>query len=237
VKKQLLGMKEKLLLLHGALGSKKQFDEIAETLKSRYDIFRFDFEGHGGQALPAQFTMSGFSKNVSTFLSQYAEHRINIFGYSMGGYAALKTALRVPVNIGRIITLGTKFDWSEESARREVKMLDPDKIEMKVPHFASQLKATHAPQDWKAVVNKTAEMMTGLSEGSKLRDEDLRRIENEVYIGIGKLDAMVSRAESEYAASLLPKGQLVVLEGVKHPIEAVDAEIIASYIDSCMDLS
>ena len=40
-------MKKKLLLLHGALGSAQQFDTLIALLEHTYDVFSFDFEGHG----------------------------------------------------------------------------------------------------------------------------------------------------------------------------------------------
>ncbi|MBK9228864.1 MAG: alpha/beta fold hydrolase [Ignavibacteria bacterium] len=50
----------------------------------------------------------------------------NIFGYSMGGYAALYAAKKYPGVIGKIFTLGTKFEWNEESSASEVKLLSPN---------------------------------------------------------------------------------------------------------------
>ena len=47
-------------------------------------------------------------------------------GHSMGGYVALKLALKRPELVDRIITLGTKFNWTPEVAAKEVKMLNPD---------------------------------------------------------------------------------------------------------------
>jgi pimeloyl-ACP methyl ester carboxylesterase len=51
----------------------------------------------------------------------------------MGGYVALKTAVLHPGRIEAIVTLGTKFHWDPENASNEVRMLNPEKIEEKVP--------------------------------------------------------------------------------------------------------
>ena len=64
--------------------------------------------------------------------------------------------------INSIVTFGTKFNWSKEAAAKEVKMLNPEVIEEKVPKFAQMLKDTHAPNDWKTLLHKTAAMMKGL---------------------------------------------------------------------------
>ncbi len=37
-----------LLLLHGALGAKSQFDKLADLLCTTYIVHALNFEGHGG---------------------------------------------------------------------------------------------------------------------------------------------------------------------------------------------
>ena len=39
-----------LLVLHGAIGSKSQFDSIASLLDNQFDIHLLNFSGHGGEA-------------------------------------------------------------------------------------------------------------------------------------------------------------------------------------------
>ena len=223
-------MKEKLLLLHGALGSKKQFEKLKELLTPHFEVYDLNFAGHGGEALPDEFSMQLFAENVLTFLEQEKIGAPPVFGYSMGGYVALNVALAAPDKIGKIITLGTKFNWDEDAAAKEVRMLNPDKIEEKVPHFAEKLRQEHHPQNWKTVMKKTAGMMIGLSKGLKLTEEDFQQINHEVCVGIGSLDNMVTLEESQQVVGLLSNGRLYELENVKHPIDRVDPGIIKNYI-------
>ena len=227
-------MKEKLLLLHGALGSKKQFDAIKDALNEQFDVYDLNFEGHGGVQSDKEFSIQLFTENVIKFLEEKSIEKINIFGYSMGGYVALNTALKVPDSISKIVTLGTKFNWSIEAANKEVKMLNPDKIEEKVPQFANKLKEEHQPQDWKEVVSKTANMMLGLANGHKLKEEDLKKINHKVVIGIGSLDKMVSLEESENASKLLPNGSLNQLKDFKHPIDKVNPSDLVLYVKEAL---
>ena len=225
-------MREPLLLLHGALGAQSQFTELAAKLQTSFAVHTMSFEGHGGEPSSNDFSIAQFAQNVIDFLTAHSMDQVNVFGYSMGGYVALHLALHHPDKIKKIVTLGTKFQWDPESAQKEVRMLNPAKIEEKVPHFAKALEKIHAPGDWKEVMEKTAKMMIGMAEGAKLTDDDLKKIGHEAVIGIGSLDNMVTSAESEHAASLLPNAHLVKLEGVPHPIEKVDVEVLAAYIIS-----
>ena len=230
-------MKEKLLLLHGALGSKNQFSEIKEQLKDYFEVYVLNFEGHGGSKTQKEFSIELFTENVISFLESASFNKINIFGYSMGGYVAINTALKAPQKIKKIITLGTKFKWNIESAEREAKMLNPIKIEEKVPHFAEKLKQEHQPQDWKIIMEKTAKMMLNMGNGAKLADADFKKINQTVIIGIGSLDNMVSYEESEYVSKLLPNSKLIKLNDVKHSIEKIAIDKLVDYIMKNLDFS
>lgn len=228
-------MKPQLLLLHGALGSKKQLAEIKAMLNHQFEVHDLSFEGHGGIDSEQNFSIPLFSNNVLRYMEENEINQFNIFGYSMGGYVALNTALKHPSKVNQIVTLGTKFDWTPVTAAREVKMLNPEKIEEKVPHFAKQLKEEHYPLNWKIVVNKTASMMTDLGNGACLQDEDFKRVNHKVTIGIGSLDKMVSYDESEHIANLLSNSKLVKMNDTPHPIHLMDQQKIVDYIINSLD--
>lgn len=94
----------------------------------------------------------------------------------MGGYVALWLAHQHPERVRKIVTLGTKFDWSPESARLEVKKLDAEKILEKVPAFALILETRHAPNDWKQLLSRTSTMMLALGSDPLLKDDHFPKI-------------------------------------------------------------
>ncbi len=223
-------MKNNLLLLHGALGSEAQLQSLQQLLANSFNVHTLNFEGHGGRFSKNDFCMEQFAANVVEKLQTLAISKTHIFGYSMGGYVALNLAKKHPELVDKIVTLGTKFNWSLEAALQEIKMLNPEKIQEKVPAFAKYLQELHQPNDWKEVVQKTADMMLALANGEKLTDDDLNQIQHKVLIGIGSLDTMVTIAESENAVLQLPNASLRIIDDVKHPIEKVDANILATVI-------
>lgn len=225
-------MKEKLLLLHGALGSKNQFLPIKEKLSTSFEVYDLNFAGHGGVHTEEAYSIDLFTQNVIDYLDQSEIDQVTIFGYSMGGYVGLNTALKAPNRIKKVITLGTKFNWSLSSAKKEVGRLNPAIIETKVPHFAQKLQREHYPLDWKIVMEKTAAMMLAMGHGARLKDEELQAIQVPVVVGIGGMDAMVSYEESAYAADLIPNVKLIKLEGAKHPIETVDQDVLIAFVSN-----
>ncbi|MEM9824780.1 MAG: alpha/beta fold hydrolase, partial [Bacteroidota bacterium] len=135
-------MKENIILLHGALGSQQQMQALAPLLSPHFAVHSLNFLGHGGDPSETHFTMKALAQQVKTFIEEKQLGRTHIFGYSMGGYVALNLALDHPEQIQSIVTFGTKFNWSKEAAEKEVKMLNPELIEAKVPQFAQRLKDT-----------------------------------------------------------------------------------------------
>ena len=214
--------KKPLLLLHGALGSVDQFAEIQNLLSTDFDLLTLNFSGHGGNPIDQDFTINLFVKDILNFLEEKQMDAIDVFGYSMGGYVALKLASENPGLLNKIMTLGTKFNWTKESADKEVKMLNPDVIEEKFPKFANSLKKIHHPEDWKKAMHSTASMMLNLGNGAALKKDDFEKIKNQILICIGSEGNMVSREESQTIVNHLQNGQLKIIEGFKHPIESVD---------------
>ena len=218
-------MKSNLLILHGALGSSVQFEPLAEILEEEFRVIFFNFIGHAGKPIQDEpFSIKLFAEEVKSLIEKSRISPCDIFGYSMGGYAALYAAKHYPGIIGKIFTLGTKFDWNEETSAREVKMLNPTKLEEKVPAFARILEQRHAPEDWKLVMSKTAEMMINLGKQNELTYDELGSITNEVTVAVGDRDNMVSISETESAFKSLTNGRMIVMPGTEHPIEKVAPE-------------
>lgn len=221
--------KVKVLLLHGALGSEAQFEQLEELLSSDFEVFSFNFSGHGGRAFEGPFSIDRFARELALFLEKKGLTHAAIFGYSMGGYVALRFAHLFPEKCTGIFTLGTKFHWTPESAARETAMLNVEKMKEKIPQFCEVLKQRHAPIDWEIVVEETKAMMTRLGNGEALHPREMR-ISSPVLISVGDADNMVSREESAEAAASILGAVYKVFEGFKHPIEQVDQQLLAREI-------
>ncbi len=218
-------------MLHGAVGSSVQLEPLAGKLKETYDVCLLNFTGHGGKPIPEeQFSIEMFAEDVIYFIKKNKLEGINVYGYSMGGYVALYIARHHPGLISKIFTTATKFQWSEETSAKESAMLNPDKILEKVPKFAEELELRHSPEDWKTVLNKTAEMMICLGKNRTLKDDDFSKIENEVLVSVGDRDNKVTIEETADAYRKLKNGKLLILPGTPHPMEKMDTDRLAGEI-------
>lgn len=225
-------MKNPLLLLHGALGAASQFTPLIEKLKDHFDVQTFDFSGHGADDYDGILTMERLSNDILEYMDDHGLKRCDIFGYSMGGYAAVQLATEHPDRIHRIMTLGTKWRWDAESATKEVKMLDAEIMLEKVPSFAETLRLRHIGQGWRALLHRTARLMTHLGNTGGFKEEDFRHFAIPVRICLGSEDCMVTPEESAAVSEWIPQGIFSILEGVPHPLEKVDVELLSKEISS-----
>ena len=214
-----------LLLLHGALGAGDQFAPIVPLLRDRYELHLLDFEGHGPAPLrDRSFAIEHFASNAYEYLTRHGIEGANIFGYSMGGYVACTLAMQHPHLVKRVATLGTKFYWDQDVARREVGYLDVEKIAARVPHFARALAERHTAAGWETVVNRTADLLWSLAERGGLRASELSALEQPVRVIVGDRDSTVGVAEAHEVYRALPHGELEVLPATPHQLDKVSPE-------------
>jgi pimeloyl-ACP methyl ester carboxylesterase len=214
-----------ILLLHGAIGAADQLTELENKLADSFPVHRLNFSGHGGSPFARHpFSIKLFAEEVLLFIDSNQLGAVNIFGYSMGGYVAMYLAKHHPQKINKIITLATKFKWDEAIAAREIKMLNAEKIEEKLPDFAISLQKRHAPNNWKAVLEKTAAMLLEMGNANPLKPDDYKIIQHPVLLMLGDRDKMVSLDETLEVYKNLSDAQLAVLPDTAHAVEMLNID-------------
>lgn len=219
-----------IILLHGAIGAADQLETLAGALtQKQFTVHRFSFSGHGKMPFSRDFGIGSFTAGLEEYIREHGLEKPAVFGYSMGGYVALHFAVSKPGLLGNIITLGTKFAWSPAIAAKEIKMLDAATILEKVPKFAAALEAMHG-KDWQLLLQRTAEMMTALGAEPALKEGDFENIENKVLVGLADHDTMVTIDETLAVFKQLKHADMYMLPATKHPIETVNAGLLAEII-------
>ncbi|WP_294670483.1 alpha/beta hydrolase [uncultured Fluviicola sp.] len=220
-----------LIILHGALGAKSQFEQLASQLSEHFHVYTLEFDGHGTKSTgAADFSIELFAQNLKDFMQQNDIQKPMIFGYSMGGYVALKLESLNPGSMEKLVTLGTKFDWNPESAEKEAKMLNAEKIEEKVPSFVAYLKSLHGENSWRTVLQATAKMMLELGNKPALKSYDFHHIQVPVHLLRGEKDAMVTKEETAEVQHLLRNGSYTEIADWLHPINLVPSDQLAQQL-------
>ncbi|UKN03677.1 alpha/beta hydrolase [Paracrocinitomix mangrovi] len=221
-------MKKDLILLHGALGAAKEFERFVLDLSEHFNVYSFDFSGHGNNDSTEKFSMSLFAENLKDFIIANELDRPQIFGYSMGGYVAYTLAIKEPDLLGDIMSLGTKLKWDVLTAKAETKKLNPQIIEEKVPKFAQYLDSLHL--DWKQNMLKTVDLMIDLGNGAALELSDFSKVQNKCFIGLGDHDEMVSCRETNEVHDALPNSHYYSLINTRHPLNQIDKDLLVNQI-------
>lgn len=225
-----------LILLHGALGNPDVFKPYFETLSLYFTIHTPLFSGHGNSELPADgISIQKYTEELTEYCTENNLTDVFILGHSMGGYVALCYAMKNPENVNSIITLGTKFNWTEEQALKESKMLNPDIILEKIPQYAQLLETQHGSK-WKQLLPAIADLMIDLGKNPPL-ENNLARINTPVQIMIGDKDNMVSIEENISVYRNLPNAKLAVLPDTKHPMDKVRPSLLLCLIKDFWNLS
>jgi len=220
---------KQIILLHGALGCEEQLLTLKDLLGKEAEVRLFTFGGHGAKASDtSSFSMERLSIELADFVTSENLSRPAVFGYSMGGYAALTLAAAQPHLLGDIVTLGTKFNWSVETAQQESRFLNPEKTAEKVPAFAAYLQKLHG-DNWADLMRNTAGMMAQLGE-NHLLPTDLATIQNRVLLLLGDADNMVTREETEAVQQQIPHASVEILNQTPHAIEKIDTGKLARKI-------
>jgi pimeloyl-ACP methyl ester carboxylesterase len=224
-------MKHTILLLHGALGSEAELKFLKRELPPFYDVHSFSFGGHGGQPLvPEAFSMKQFAQQVRQFILDRNLPPVHVFGYSMGGYAALSAAVAWPELFTSITTLGTKFDWTPGSAAQATRLLNAATMREKVPQFASHLEQLHAPVPLPEFLAATAGLLRSLGDAPLLNADNLAGLEVPVQVLVGELDSTAGVDASRAFADHMPRATFEIIMNTPHPLEKVNPDLLVNRI-------
>lgn len=214
--------KEVLLLLPGLLGSiGTQWRSFVRPLSSYYRIILMDLRGHGrSENKASSLQPERMVQDIVGLLDALQVERVQVAGYSLGGYLGLMLALGQPRRVGSLLMHATKFYWTKEAAAKMRAQLDPDEMAEKVPTYADQLVQEHGARHWRVLVRQAADLVSGLVEKG-LTERMAARAQCPVIVSLGDRDELVPLGEAHRLSHVFPQGGLLVLPGVRHPFHSL----------------
>jgi len=236
-----------LLLLHGFTQSGRSLAPLAAGLRDAYRCLRVDLLGHGASDAPldaSAYAMERCTAQLAALLDALGIGRAHVFGYSMGGRAALALAALRAERVASLLAVGASAGI-EDAAARAARVRDDEalaaRIEregvpafverwMALPLFATQAKLGPA---WlaDARAERLAQRARGLAGslrgmGSGAQPPLAPRLATlpmPVLLVAGALDARFG-ALAESLAARIPRGRAVRLAGVGHAAHLEDPE-------------
>src|SRR5437588_8403013 len=104
------GTGKPLIMLHGGFWTFEMFAALSPALTEKYQVIGVDLYGHGRTALtdrPLRF--EHMADDIAGLIDHLGLEKVDLLGYSLGGAAALQTAIRHPERINKLIVISTPF--------------------------------------------------------------------------------------------------------------------------------
>lgn len=226
------GTGEPLVLVHGLASRALDFAPLMPALARHHRVYALDLLGYGASDRPnVDYSVTLETNILRQFLDSQGLTRVNLAGWSMGGWIALDFTLQAPERINRLVLLdsaGLKF-----TPTFDLRLFSPHTLadiqqleELLTPHpwhipafmmrdFLRQLRR----QDW-VVERNVNSMLTG----RELLDGKLASVTMPVLIVWGKQDAVTPLSLGEAMQREMPQSVLAILDDCGHlaPVECYD---------------
>ena len=94
-----------LVILHGLLGSSRNWQAAATALGERFRVFALDLRNHGESAHESPHSYEAMVTDVIAFLDEKGLSRAILLGHSMGGKVAMKIACEHPDRVDKLLVV------------------------------------------------------------------------------------------------------------------------------------
>src|SRR3954466_8317350 len=104
------GAGQPLVLLHGGFGLTDMFGAILPLLATSRQVIAVDLQAHGRTAdidRPLRLELMG--DDIAALIKHLGFEQADVMGYSMGGGAALRTAIQHPTLVRKLVVVSVPF--------------------------------------------------------------------------------------------------------------------------------
>jgi len=218
------------LLLHGGLGNGSMFGANLPALAKGRKVIAPDLQGHGRTAdVDRKLNPENISGDIVALIEHLKLSQVDVVGYSLGGGAAIWTALKRPDLVRKLMVVSTPIrrDAFYADILVQQEQVGPEAAEMMKQTPMYQLYASIAPrpQDWGRLLGKIGE---GMKDDFDLTKQ-VATIKNPTMIVAGDADIFPPKHAVEVFELLgggqrdggwmgegRPTARLAILPGITH---------------------
>jgi pimeloyl-ACP methyl ester carboxylesterase len=233
-----------LILLHGGLGAIEMFGPNLEALAKVRQVIGVDLQGHGRTAdVDRPIRTELMADDIVALIKHLRLERPDIMGYSLGGGVALRTAIRHPEVVGKLVVVSTPIRrdaFYPEILQQQAQVTAAAADAMKqTPMYQLYASIAPRPQDWASLLQKMGEAMKNDFDFSN----DVARITAKTLIVAGDADIFPpahavevfgllggGQRDGGWDGSGQPKSRLAILPGLTHYTIFSDPALAAAVI-------
>ena len=138
-----------LLILHGMLGSSRNWQTAGRDLAARYHVHALDLRNHGASPHADEMGYEVMRQDVLHWMDEHALARATIVGHSMGGKTAMRLACRNPERVERLVVVDiAPRDYHWVAHRAEFAAMQGLDLEHLKSRAEAELKFEALVDDW-----------------------------------------------------------------------------------------
>lgn len=225
-----------ILLNHWAAVLDNFDPRIVDGLASRHRVIAIDHRGIGASGGSAPLTVDEMARDAIALIQTLGFEKVDLLGFSLGGFVAQDIALKAPGLVRRLILTGTGPAGGEGIDRvgpvswplmfKGVLTCKDPKTYMfftttangrqAAKAFLLRLKERKTNRDKSATPRAMLRQLKAIEAWGRQAPQDLGRIEIPVLIANGDNDIMVPTEHSHDMARRIPNAQLVIFDDAGH---------------------
>lgn len=224
------GAGKPLILLHGGFGVIGMFEQNLPALAENRQVIAVELQGHGHTAdINRSLSFEQLADDVAALIKHLGIENSNILGYSLGGGAALQTAIRHPSVVRKLVLVSApcKSDGWYPEVRAGMKSINGEvgKTWIGSPMHQAYASVAPKPDDWPTLVGKMGQLLSQDYDWS----EAVSALTSPVMIVVGDADSVRTahaveffellgggQRDANWDGSGMSNSRLAILPGTTH---------------------
>jgi pimeloyl-ACP methyl ester carboxylesterase len=237
-----------LIMLHGGLGVIGMFDKLLPALAHGRQVIAVELQAHGHTAdIDRPMTFEAMADDIAALIKHLGLGKADLLGYSMGGGVALRTAIRHPGVVRKLVIVSTpcKLDGWYPSVQEGFKAMNGAAARGWIgsPMHEAYASVAPRPEDWPQLADKLGQLVSQNYDWSV----DVAMMKMPTLIAIGDADAVRTahaveifellgggKAEAGWDGSGMPHSRLAILPGTTH-YDIVFSPALSAAVEQFLD--
>ena len=224
---EVYGSGSPILMLHGGVyGYIDELGPFIPKLAEEHQVICLATRGHGKSEIGNEpFTFAQRANDAYQLLQHLGIEKTIVFGFSDGGYSALKLAALHPNSVAKVIAMGVGD--RPKGSREPSNYTSESLMAQSGGFFESRKQLMPEPDRW----DECLQYLNHLYNEDEISEETLAKIKCPVLLMNGENDEYASIDEFVQAHKYIPKSNLSIIPGCGHVIffcnfEAVWASMV-----------
>lgn len=233
-----------LIVLHGLFGSSKNWLSAGRRLSEKWNVHLLDLRNHGDSPHSAAHSLLLMAEDIAEYIrTEKLDHPI-ILGHSMGGLAAMKTALLFPELLKSLIIvdiapknysfghqkefealhLNVENKKNRQDIDEEMKKIIPDEFERQF--LQMNLERTDTGFRWKLGIHA----LETSTHSMELDFPDQFRFAQKTLFIFGEKSEYNTPEAPELVRKFFPNSEIRIIKGAGHYLHYLNAEEFLSAV-------